>query len=116
LHAVETDLGPCDIPDPCPGARVDVAPGAFIVAYLLIRNCDAAARLQTAFDFGGFEFLKRIWDCCANQVNVRVPEPPGGLTDGTLTTAFDCVGDGMSAIIGRLHKVATWGSIKAHDP
>ncbi|MGD8395873.1 MAG: PKD domain-containing protein [Candidatus Eiseniibacteriota bacterium] len=111
LHAVETDFGPCDIPDPCPGATVEVTPGATIAAYLLIRNYDDVAGLQTAFDFGGFEFLNGIWDCRANQVNGRVPAPPGGPTDGTLATAFDCVGGGVSAIIGRLHMVAQSGCL-----
>jgi hypothetical protein len=35
-----------------------------------------------------------------------VPAPPGGATDGTLTTAFDCIAGGASAVIGRLHMVA----------
>jgi hypothetical protein len=109
LHAIETTYGVCDIGDPCdPGPpTVNVSQGAHIAAYLLVRNYDAVAGVQTAFDWGNWTFLGGIWDCQAGQIWATVPSPPGGPHHGTITTAFNCVTGGSTEVIGRMHMIAT---------
>jgi PKD repeat protein len=111
LHAVVTSFGICQIPDPCPNPTLEVQVDDFIAVYLLIRNYEAVAGVQTAFEWGDNVYLFGLWDCQTNQVNGVTPQPPGGQTAGTITSAFDCVSGGASAIIGRMHLVAQGGCI-----
>ena len=107
MHYVETQLGPCEIQDPCPNPAVNAPLGATIAAYLIVRNHTEVGAMQTAFEWGQWTFLFGLWDCQMNQVNGTVPAPPGGPTAGTIATAFDCLAGPSSAVIGRMHLVVT---------
>ena len=110
LHAIETGFGICDIGDPClTGVTVNVAPGTQQAIYLLVRNYDDVAGVQTAFEWGAqWTFTFGLWDCQSNQVNGITPTDPGGPTAGTIASAFDCITGGTTAVIGRMHfNVAT---------
>ena len=107
MHSLTTGFGPCDIADPCPNPTVNVGTGSSEFVYLIAKNYDSIAGVQTAFDFGGWTFLFGLWDCQSNQVNGTVPAPPGGATSGTIATAFDCISGGAGAVIGRFNAIAT---------
>ena len=111
LHAVVSDAGVCGIEDPCGEGRspnVEVEVGARIAVYLLLYNYHAVAGVQTAFEWQPWTFLFGIWDSCrGNQVVGTTPREPGGVLDGTLTTAFDCIGGGTTAVVGILHFLVT---------
>jgi hypothetical protein len=109
LHAVITEFGPCDIPDPCePGPpTVNVPAGSQIAAYLVMRNHQHVPGVQTAFDWGDWTFLHGAWDCQAGQVVGTTPAPPGGPIAGTIATVFDCVTGGSTEVIGRIHFIAS---------
>ena len=102
LHALETAFGPCGIADPCPDPAVDVAAGTSQFIYLIVKNYDDVAAVQTAFDYGGNTFIFGLWDCQSNQVNGTVPTAAGGATAGTIASAFDCIQGGGSAVVGRI--------------
>ena len=103
MHAVETTFGHCEIDDPYPNPGRDVPVGAHIAAYLVIRHYVQVAAVQTAFDWSYWMFVSGLWDCQANQICSATPTPPGGATAGTLTTSFDAIVGGASAVIGRMH-------------
>jgi hypothetical protein len=111
MHAVVTDFGPCAIDDPCPDPTVTVSAGDVFAAYLVVRNHEQVAGVQTAFDWGGSSFWFGLWDCQSNQVNGTVPGSVGGPTDGTIATAFDCITGPESAVIGRVQMMAVGGCI-----
>jgi hypothetical protein len=106
LHGVETSFGVCEIADPCPNPAVEFNVGATVAAYLVVRNYDEVAGVQTAFDWGSWALTFGLWDCQTNQVNGITPSAPGP-QDGTIASAFDCITGGESAVIGRLHLVAS---------
>ena len=60
------------------------------------------AGVQTAFDWPGWPIAFQLWDCQANQVIGTQPTAPGPTT-GSISTAFDCITGGDSAVIGRIH-------------
>ena len=107
LHALETAFGPCQIDDPCPTPTVDVGAGSTQFIYLIAKNYDDVAGVQTAFDFGGNTLTFGLWDCQSNQVNGTTPQAPGGPTSGTIATAFDCITGGTGAVIGRMNIIMT---------
>ncbi len=115
LHAFETTFGPCEIDDPCPAPLVNVPVGGQYAIYLVARNYDCIAGVQTAFDFGGFLLTFGLWDCQANQVSGVSPAMPGGATAGTIATAFDVICGGESAVIGRVHMIANGGCVTQVD-
>jgi hypothetical protein len=105
LHAIITEAGPCNIPDPCePGPpTVNVPTGSRIAAYLLMRNHEQVVALQTAFDWGDWVFIYGAWDCQVGQIYGTAPAPPGGPGAGTIATAFNSVTGGSTEVIGRMH-------------
>ncbi len=109
MHAVETSFGSCVIDDPCdPGPPyVDVNLGSTIAAYLLVRNHAEVAGVQTAFEWGQWAFLFGLWNCQVTQVLGVVPASPGGATAGTIATAFNGITGPGTAVIGRMHLIAT---------
>ncbi len=115
LHAVVTGFGPCapTPADPCdPGPpTTQVNQGDGLAIYLLTRNYDELAGVQTAFEWGDWTWGFGLWDCQANQLNAVTPGPPGGETAGSITTAFDCLTGGATTVIGRMHLTAGTGCI-----
>ncbi len=105
MHAIVTSYGLCITDDPCPAPTTDVSTGDQIAAYLLVRNYDNVAGVQTAFQWGNWAFMFGLWDCQANQVSGVTPTPPGGETAGTIATAFDCISGGATAVVGRMHLI-----------
>ncbi len=113
LHALATTYGPCPIPppsgpDPCTQGTllVDVPMGGGIAVYLLARNYDDCAAVQTAFDWPpAWPFTFGLWTCQSNQVSGTTPTAPGPTT-GTISTAFDCLSGGVTAPIGTMHFAA----------
>jgi hypothetical protein len=103
LHAI-AGVGGCEIDDPCdPGPpTVNVPAGEHVMVYLLSRNHDDLAAVQTAFDWGTWTFLYGLWDCQVVQIYGTAPEPPGGPRYGTIATAFNCVLGPSTAVIGRM--------------
>lgn len=114
LHALDTGFGLCPIPpptgpDPCAQGMLDteVSLGVTFAGYLLVRNYDNVAGVQTAFDWPvGWVFMFGLWDCQSGQVNGVVPTAPGATT-GTIATAFDLITGGVTSPIGRMHMIAT---------
>ncbi len=110
LHAEYTPYGPCLSMDPCSGVvRTQVDSQSTVAIYLMVRNYSDISGVQTAFSWPqGWNFLFGIWDCQANQVSPVTPSGSGP-NAGTLTTSFDCLEDGGTSILGRLHFVAGTG-------
>jgi hypothetical protein len=84
-------------------ATVHVPLGEQVMVVLYVRNFDAVAGVETAFDFGTWTLNFGLWDCRSNQVNGAVPANPGGPVAGTLATAFDCVTGGATTSLGRMY-------------
>jgi hypothetical protein len=70
--------------------------------FLLVNNTTSLAGVQTAFDFGGWPFAFGLWDCQGGQLSATTPSGTGGPTNGTITTAFNCVTSGTLQVIGRM--------------
>jgi hypothetical protein len=112
LHAIHVDGdAECEVePEPCSDDPflpvIQVATGDRIAICLLVRNYEEVAGLQTAFDWGDWQFLRGQWDCRPNQVVSNTPEHPGGPEHGTISTAFDCIEGGETAVIGFMYFLA----------
>ncbi len=114
LHAIVQSVPPppppCAIADPCPDPLLHVPAGATIHAYSLLRNHDEVGGVQTAFDWGNWTFLFGFWNCQPDQITATVPHGNGGPGDGTITTAFDCLTGGDTAIVGYMRMMAFPGA------
>lgn len=86
---------------------VDVIAFSEVDVYLYVRNFDTLSGLQCAFAWP-LEWTFQTWGplveggCQSQQVFGVKPHGIGGATDGTLTTAFDCVTGGFLTTIGSL--------------
>jgi hypothetical protein len=86
---------------------VDVIAFSEIDVYLYVRNFDSLSGVQCAFAWP-IEWTFQAWGplveggCQSQQVFGIQPQGAGGATDGTLTTAFDCVTGGFLTAIGSM--------------
>jgi hypothetical protein len=114
LHAVEEQLGTCVIGDPCDprDANVCVARGEEVTVYVLVRDYDSISGAQTAFEWDDWTLLYGIWsDCQSNQITLHSPHGSGGPTEGTLSTVFDGIIGGQTAVLGYMHFIAGTGCV-----
>jgi hypothetical protein len=106
LHALPTSFGPCQIEDPCdPGPpSVSAPPNTMVAIYVIARNYDDIKLIQLALAWGDWDLLYGLFDCLPGQWPGCIgPTNPGGPTRGTISTIFDCIVGGESAIVARLH-------------
>jgi hypothetical protein len=110
LHAKVSGFEPCNgyLPVNClPPEQGGVPPVVTIPAgpaavWLLAYNHQNLAGVQTAFEWPGWAITFGPWDCQGGQLNAVTPGGSGGPTAGSITTAFNCVTDGLLAPIGRM--------------
>ena len=59
MHATNDSFGIYEIPDPCPTPTTEVIPGPPVAVYLLVRNYDQVAGVQTAFEWAELDL--HLW-------------------------------------------------------
>jgi len=79
------------------------AAGAPVAVFLMANNHTALAGAQTAFEWPGWALAFSLWsECQGGQVTGTQPANPGGPTNGTIATAFNCVNSPALQVIGRM--------------
>jgi hypothetical protein len=74
-----------------------------ITVFLFVEIYERLRSVQTAFEWDpSWSLAGGAWDCQVNQLNLTIPQDPGGPREGTLSTAFDCLVAPGTAVIGRL--------------
>jgi hypothetical protein len=116
LHAVQTGYGTCDLADPCAGPgqpTVEItSPAETHAIYVIARNYEGIDGVQCAFDWDDWILLFHHEQCLPQQLGSDSgPIGPGSLY-GNMTTTFDCITGGASAIVSRLHMIPNQGCLE----
>lgn len=106
LHAKASSFEPCTgyLPVDCRANQptVNINPGAAAI-FLFVMNYNSVAGVQTAFQpDASWAFAFGLWDCQPGQLNAVTPAPPFGPTNGSITTAFNCLQGPALGVIGRM--------------
>jgi AcrR family transcriptional regulator len=116
LHA---DAPDCQLTIHCPYDPPSVSlggPGP-ITIHLLVHDMGeefqvdgSITGVQTAFTWDDWTLVSSYWSCLPGQITVRDPSGPGPYL-GTLTTTFDPIVAGTTAVVGWMEMLATTGAL-----